>query len=69
MTESRRPTCLTCVSFDVEAIVDGELTELELFSCFDCQDVLYFMADVRPRVRRLQSFELYAAPSAKEQLR
>ena len=55
-----RPVCLACASFDVEAIVDGEATELELFACFDCQDVFSFMADAQPRRRRrLSLFELY----------
>lgn len=54
-----RPVCLACASFDVEAIVDGEPTELQVFACFDCQDVLYFMADARPRARTLGLFELY----------
>ncbi len=54
-----RPVCLACTSFDVEAIVDGETTELQVFACFDCQDVLYFMADARPRTRTLGLFELY----------
>ena len=55
----RRPVCLSCMSFDVEAGVDGEPAQLELFACFDCQDVFYFMPDARPRVRRLGLFEVY----------
>ncbi len=66
MTQSRRPACLSCVSFDVETVVNGELAELELFACFDCQDLLYFMADSRPRVRYLGAFELYAAPGGSQ---
>ena len=54
-----RPVCLACASFDVETVVDGELTELQVFACFDCQDVFYFMADATPRVRELGLFELY----------
>jgi hypothetical protein len=58
-TPPRRPVCLSCMSFDVEAVVDGELAKLELFACFDCQDVFYFMPDARPRARRLSLFEVY----------
>jgi hypothetical protein len=59
-----RPVCLACVSFDVEAVVDGEQTELELFACFECQDVFSFMADGQPRRRRrLGLFELYEPSS------
>ena len=59
-----RPVCLACVSFDVEAIVDEEPTELELFACFECQDVFAFMADGQPRRRRrLALFELYEPSS------
>jgi hypothetical protein len=47
------------MSFDVEAVVDGEPAKLELFACFDCQDVFYFMRDARPHARRLGLFELY----------
>ena len=54
-----RPVCLSCVSFDVETVVDGELVEAELFACFDCQDVFYFMADAKPRVRKLGLSQLY----------
>ncbi len=57
---SRKPVCLSCLSFDVEAVVDGAPTEAEFFACFDCQDVFYFMADARPRVRQLGLSELYA---------
>ena len=57
--QSLRPICLKCVAFDVEQVVDGELTESELFACFECQDVFYFMTDASPRVRRLGLFELY----------
>lgn len=63
---SIRPVCLACLSFDVEAVVDGEPTEAELFACFDCQDVFYFMADARPRVRQLGWSELYVTASAGE---
>lgn len=55
----RRPVCLACVSFDVEGVVDGEPADAELFACFDCCDVFYFMPDTRPRVRRLALFEMY----------
>ena len=58
-----RPVCLTCVSFDVEAVVDGEPIEAELFACFECQDVFYFMADAKPRVRQLGLSQLYGDPS------
>ena len=44
-----RPVCLACTSFDVEAVVDGEPAELQVFACFECQDVLYFMADAAAR--------------------
>ena len=54
-----KPICLTCVSFDVEAIVDDEPADIGLFACFECQDVFYFMADAQPRRRRLGLFELY----------
>ncbi len=54
-----KPVCLTCVSFDVEGIVDEQPVDAELFACFECQDVFYFMADARPRARRLGLFELY----------
>lgn len=57
-----RPLCLSCVSFEVEAVVDGEVTEAELMVCFQCQDVLYFLPDARPRMRRLGLFELYRQP-------
>ncbi len=60
----RRPVCLACVSFDIEGVDDGERTDVELFACFDCRDVFYFMADTRPRVRRLGLFEMYAGPSS-----
>ncbi len=56
---STRPVCLACVSVDVEAIVDGQPADAELFACFDCQDVFYFMTGTRPRVRRLGLFEMY----------
>ena len=56
---SMRPVCLTCVSFDVEAIIDEQPVDAELFACFECEDVFYFMADTRPRVRRLGLFEVY----------
>jgi transposase-like protein len=58
-TQQRKPVCLSCMSFDVEAVVDGEPAKLQLFACFDCQDVLYFMLNARPRARRLGLFELY----------
>ena len=58
-----RPVCLTCVSFDVEAVVDEEPVEAEFFACFECQDVFYFMADAKPRVRELSLSQLYGAPS------
>ena len=54
-----RPLCLSCASFDVETVVDGEPAELQVFACFECQDVFYFMADARPRARTLGLFELY----------
>jgi hypothetical protein len=55
-----RPVCLTCVSFDVEDIVDDERDEVRLFACFACRDVYYFMADAQPRRRRrLGLFEVY----------
>ena len=55
-----RPVCLTCVSFDVEDVVDGERAEVQLFACFECRDVYYFMADAQPRRRRsLGLFEVY----------
>lgn len=57
--KSPRPVCLSCVSFDVEAVVDGEPADFEFFACFDCRDVYYFMADARPRVRQLGFSELY----------
>lgn len=56
---SIRPVCISCLSFEVEAAADGEPADAELFACFDCQDVFYFMADARPRVRQLSLFELY----------
>jgi len=58
-TQLRRPVCLSCISFDVEAVFDAEPAQLELLACFDCQDVFYFMPDARPRIRRLGLFELY----------
>ena len=58
-----RPVCLSCVSFDVEAVVDGEPVEAELFACFECQDVFYFMPDAKPRVRQLGVLQLYGEPS------
>ncbi len=57
-----RPVCLTCVSFEVETVVDGQANEAEFFACFDCRDVFYFMADAQPNVRRLRLFELYQSP-------
>ena len=63
---SMRPVCLACVSVDVEAIVDGQPADGELFACFDCQDVFYFMADTRPRVRRLGLFEMYEIHGASQ---
>lgn len=54
-----RPVCLACVSVDVEAVDDGQPADAALFACFDCRDVFYFMADTRPRVRRLGLFEMY----------
>ncbi|MEP6607429.1 MAG: hypothetical protein ABJA83_01985 [Burkholderiaceae bacterium] len=62
---SRRPHCLSCVSFDVEAIVEGEPREIELFACFECQDVFYFMPDAPPQLRKLSVFELYPAAGVK----
>jgi len=62
----RRPVCLACVSFDVEGVVDGERADVELFACFDCRDVFYFMADTRPRLRRLSLFEMYVEPAQTE---
>ncbi len=62
----RRPVCLACVSFDVEGVVDGERADVELFACFDCWDVFYFMADTPPRLRRLGLFELYEEPPSCE---
>ena len=56
---SMRPVCLACVSFDVEAIIDEQPIDADLFACFECEDVFYFMADTRPRVRRLGLFEVY----------
>jgi hypothetical protein len=47
------------MSFDVEAAINGEPAKLELFACFDCQDVFYFMPDARPRARELSLFEVY----------
>lgn len=58
-----RPVCWSCVSFDVEGNVDGVPAEAELFACFECQDVFYFMPDARPRVRQLTISELYMEPS------
>jgi hypothetical protein len=58
-----RPVCLTCVSFDVETVVDGEPAQAEFFACFECQDVFYFMPDAKPRVRQLGLFQLYGEPS------
>ena len=55
----QRPVCLSCMSFDVEVVVDAEPPKLELFACFDCQDVFYFMPDARPRARELGLFEVY----------
>lgn len=55
---SIRPICLSCVSFDVEAVVDGEHADVELFACVDCSDVFYFLADARPRIRALGLFDL-----------
>lgn len=55
-----RPVCLACVSFDVEDVVDVERNEVQLFACFECRDVYYFMADAQPRRRRrLGLFEVY----------
>ena len=55
-----RPVCLACVSFDVEDVVDDERTDVQLFACFECRDVYYFMADAQPRRRRrLGLFEVY----------
>ncbi len=59
-----RPVCWSCVSFDVEGTVDGVPAETELFACFECQNVFYFMPDARPRVRQLTLFELYKEPDA-----
>ena len=61
-----RPVCLTCVSFDVEGVFDGERADVELFACFNCRDVFYFMADTRPRLRRLGLFEMYMKPAQTE---
>ena len=47
------------MSFDVEVVVDAEPAKLELFACFYCQDVFYFMPDARPRARELGLFEVY----------
>lgn len=58
----RRPVCLSCVSFDVESVVDAEPNDVEFFACFNCQDVFYFMADARPSVRQLDLSELYVGP-------
>jgi hypothetical protein len=56
---SIRPVCLSCQSFEVEAVIEEQAVEVELFCCFDCCDVFYFMADARPRVRQLNLSELY----------
>jgi hypothetical protein len=47
------------VSVEVEAVVDGE--PAELYACFECRDVFYFLPDARPAPRRLSLFELYSA--------
>ncbi len=57
-----RPVCWSCVSFDVEEIVDGVPAEAQLFACFECQDVFYFMPDARPRARQLTICEFYVKP-------
>jgi len=54
-----RPVCLACASFEVEAVVDGEPAQVEVFTCFGCQDVFYFLSDSKPRTRTLGLFELY----------
>lgn len=64
-----RSVCLACVSFDVEAVVDEEgvgegAADVQLLACFECRDVFYFMADSRPRQRRLGLFEMYGKPGA-----
>ena len=57
-----RPVCLACVSFEVESVADDEPAEVELFACFECRDVFFFMADAQPRRRRtLSAFELYGS--------
>jgi hypothetical protein len=47
------------VSFDVEAMVDDEPAQAELYACFECRDVFYFLSDARPAARQLGLFELY----------
>lgn len=59
-----RPVCLACVSFEVEAVAGEEAADVDLFACFECRDVFYFMADSRPRQRRLGLFEMYVKPGA-----
>jgi hypothetical protein len=55
-----RPVCLACVSFDVEDVLDDERADVQLFACFECRDVYYFMAGAQPRRRRrLGLFEVY----------
>ena len=55
-----RPVCLACASFDAEDVVDEEQAEVQLFACFQCRDMFYFMADAQPRRRRrLGLFEVY----------
>ncbi len=57
--QSRKPVCLSCASFEAEAIIDGQPVEVEYFACFDCQGVFYFMPDARPQIRHLGFSELY----------
>lgn len=58
-----RAVCLSCVSFEVEAVTDDrEPADVEkLFVCFECRDVFYFLADARPRGRKLGLFDLPGA--------
>ena len=54
-----RPVCLACVSFEVEVVTDAGPADGQLYTCFECRDVFYFLPDTRPKIRRLQLAELY----------
>jgi hypothetical protein len=66
----RRYLCRACKCDDFEAFVDHDggdgATAHEIFACFTCQELFYFMPDARPRPWALGIFEVYRDGSPKK---